>query len=64
MDISSNKQVKFHIKSTWTWLRKGSLKRETESLQIAAQNNAIRTMSKQTRDNKIVDVDHLMTETK
>ena len=28
---------------TWTWLRKGSLKRETESLQIAAQNNAITT---------------------
>ena len=28
---------------TWTWLRKGNLMRETESLQIAAQNNAIRT---------------------
>ena len=28
---------------TWTWLRKGSFKRETESLLIAAQNNAIRT---------------------
>ena len=27
----------------WTWLRKESLKRETESLQITAQNNAIRT---------------------
>ena len=26
---------------TWTWLRKGNLKRETESLLIAAQNNAI-----------------------
>ena len=25
------------------WLRKGNLKRETESLHIAAQNNAIRT---------------------
>ena len=24
---------------TWTWLRKGKLKRETESLLIAAQNN-------------------------
>ena len=34
---------------TWTWLRKGNLKRETESLLIAAQNNAIRTMSKQKR---------------
>ena len=28
---------------TWTWLRKGNLKRETESLQIAAQDNAIRS---------------------
>ena len=28
---------------TWTWPRKGNLKRETESLQIAAQDNAIRT---------------------
>ena len=28
---------------TWTLLRKGNLKRETESLLIAAQNNAIRT---------------------
>ena len=30
-------------KKTWTWLRKGNFKRETESLLIAAQNNAIRT---------------------
>ena len=28
---------------TWIWLRKGNLKRETESLLIAAQDNAIRT---------------------
>ena len=28
---------------TWTWLRKGNLKGETESLLKAAQNNAIRT---------------------
>ena len=28
---------------TWTWLRKGNLKRETESLLIAAQDNTIRT---------------------
>ena len=27
----------------WTWLRKGNLKRETEFLLIAAQNNTIRT---------------------
>ena len=28
---------------TWTWLRKGNLKREIESLLLAAQDNAIRT---------------------
>ena len=28
---------------TWTWCRKGNFKRETESLLIAAQNNAVRT---------------------
>ena len=28
---------------TWMWLRKGKLKRETESILISAQNNAIRT---------------------
>ena len=28
---------------TWTWLRKGNFKRETESLPIAAHNNTIRT---------------------
>ena len=28
---------------TWTWLRKGNSKRETESLLIAAQDSAIRT---------------------
>ena len=26
-------------KIAWTWLRRGSLKRETESLLIAARNN-------------------------
>ena len=31
------------IEKTWTWLRKGNLKRETESLPIAAQDNAKRT---------------------
>ena len=29
MDISCDKQAKSH--ATWTWLRKGNLKRETES---------------------------------
>ena len=28
---------------TWTCLRKGNFNRETESLHIAAQNNAMRT---------------------
>ena len=28
---------------TWTWQRKRNLKRETESLLIAAQNNTVRT---------------------
>ena len=28
---------------TWTRLKRGNLKRETESLQIESQNNAIRT---------------------
>ena len=28
---------------TWTWLRKGNFKRETESLLMAAQNSVIRT---------------------
>ena len=37
---------------TWTWLRKGNFKRETESLLIAAQNNAIRTNNIKTRIDK------------
>ena len=28
---------------TWTWLRKGNFKKETESLRKAAQDNALRT---------------------
>ena len=31
---------------TWTWLRKGNFKRETESLLIAAQDNAVRTKTR------------------
>ena len=46
MNISSEKQMKFHEKM-WTWLRKGNLTRETEFLLISAQNNTIRTMLKQ-----------------
>ena len=36
------KKIKNNDK-TWTWLRKGNFKRETESLLMAAQNSAIRT---------------------
>ena len=31
----------FSRDKTWTWLRKGNVKRETEYLLIAAQNNAV-----------------------
>ena len=31
------------LDKTFTWSRKGNLKRETESLLISAQNNAVRT---------------------
>ena len=37
---------------TWTWLRKGNFKRETESLLIAAQNSAIRTNHIKVRPDK------------
>ena len=37
---------------TWTWLRKKNLKRETESLLIAAKDNAIRTNYIKTRIDK------------
>ena len=30
-------------KKTWTWVRKGKLKRETEYILLVAQNNVIRT---------------------
>ena len=38
---------------TWTWLRKGNLKRETESLLIAAQDNAMGTNHIKARIDKI-----------
>ena len=37
---------------TWTWLRKGNFKRETDSLLIAAQNKAIRNTHIKTRIHK------------
>ena len=42
MDISSNKQIKSPTRRPG-YLRKGNLQKETESLQIIAQNNAITT---------------------
>ena len=38
---------------TWTWQRKGNLKRETESLPIAAQNNALRANHIKARTDKM-----------
>ena len=37
---------------TWTWLRKGNFMRETESLQIAAQDSAMRTKNSKARIDK------------
>ena len=42
-DTPPQKKNNISPDKTWTWLRKGNFKRETESLLIAAQNNAIRT---------------------
>ena len=55
---------KISVEKTWTWLRKGNLKKEIESLMIA-QNNTIITMSKQEYDKipKIVNVGFVVTET-
>ena len=52
---------------TWTWLRKGNFKRETESLLIATQNNTQRTNHINARIDKRDKIDHLscvVTETK
>ena len=49
------KQLKSYIshKKSWSWQRKGKLKREIESLPIAAQNNATRTNYIKARIDKI-----------
>ena len=41
--ISWTFQATISHEKTWTWLRTGTLKKEIESLLIAAQNNSIRT---------------------
>ena len=43
VDVLRLQQIRSCTKKTWTWLEKGNLKSETESLLIAAQTNAIRT---------------------
>ena len=49
---------------TWTWLKKkANFKRETESLKIAPQNNAIKT-KEHIRRSKIATVSYVVTETK
>ena len=50
---------------TWTWLRKGNLKRETKSLIISAQNNVIKTNYIKAKINKtqqIVNVEYAVIE--
>ena len=59
---NKNKIIIIHFKrlintisheKTWTWLRKVNLKRETESLLIAAHDNALRTNQIKARIDKI-----------
>ena len=69
MAITRKKNVKKLImtQKIWLWLRKGNLKRETESLQIVAQDNAIRTnhiKAKIDKTQKISNVEYAVTETK
>ena len=49
---------------TWTWLRKGNFKGETESLLMVAQNSAIRTNHIKARIDKIANVDSAVAEMK
>ena len=56
---------------TWMWRRKGNLMRETESLLIAAQNNAMRTNHTKARIDKTpppkknpADIGYVVIETK
>ena len=56
-NINNNRHFKRLISNishekTWAWLRKGNLKRETESFLIAAQNNVIRTNQMKARKDK------------
>ena len=58
---------KISHQKTWTWPRKGNLKRKTESLRIAAQNNTIRTNHIKTGIDKaqnIANIGYAVTEMK
>ena len=41
-------------KETWQWMKRGSLKRETESLIIAAQDQALRTNYRKAKIEKVL----------
>ena len=43
VDIPSDQKTQPHTRKLWTWLKKRNLMKETESLLLSAQNNAIRT---------------------
>ena len=49
---------------TWTWLKKGNLKRENESLLITAQDDVIKSNYIKARCNKIANVCFMVIETK
>ena len=49
----SKRLINISHDKTWTWLRKGNFKRETESLLIAVQNNTLRTNHIKARRDKI-----------
>ena len=51
MNGQYHRQTQEHAPSeTWKWLTRGSLKRETESLIIAAQDQALRTNYQESQD--------------
>ena len=49
-DLRQTKEVK--REQSWVWLQNGDLKRETESLIVAAQNKSIRTNLVKTKIDK------------
>ena len=53
MDVFKRLINNISHEKTWTWLRKENFKRETESLLIATQNNAVRSNHIKARIDKI-----------